>query len=111
MFEVGDLSGKYGSLKNKNVFNGKWLDLNLQIYGPNTILGRSIVIHKSDATGSRLTCSNIEPFNAQVLSGKVDFTTNTKLSLGGVVTLVRKFRIRFIEPSRVSDAIFNLRQK
>ena len=47
-YEIGDLAGKYGNLDDK-----KWLrefhnDTNLPLFGHNSILGRSVLIHKKD---------------------------------------------------------------
>ena len=57
-FQVGDLSGKYGVLDDllsvKEVHN----DTNLPMFGVNSILGRSIVIHKKHS-GERWACSSI----------------------------------------------------
>lgn len=46
----GDLSGKYGKIstaKYSRIFD----DWNLPLFGPNSVVGRSIVLHRSD--GSR----------------------------------------------------------
>ncbi len=46
-YEVGDLSGKYGSLKGKNNVVGRFVDPNLSLFGPQSVERRSIVIHNS----------------------------------------------------------------
>ncbi|RUS91560.1 hypothetical protein EGW08_000675 [Elysia chlorotica] len=61
MFEVGDLSGKYGLLNGEMSKSGTYTDYNLQLFGTNSIVGRSLVIHRNDATSSRWVCVNIEP--------------------------------------------------
>eukprot|EP01063_Lacrimia_lanifica_P008742 TRINITY_DN1578_c0_g1_i7.p1 TRINITY_DN1578_c0_g1~~TRINITY_DN1578_c0_g1_i7.p1 ORF type:complete len:672 (+),score=181.84 TRINITY_DN1578_c0_g1_i7:45-2060(+) len=54
--EVGDLSGKHGSLD----VPGQYLftDGSLPLSGPNSVDGRSIVIHGTD--GGRLTCADVK---------------------------------------------------
>ena len=53
MYEVGDLSAKYGMLNNDSNKTGTYTDYNLQLFGKNSIIGRSLVIHRNDATASR----------------------------------------------------------
>lgn len=60
-YEVGDLSGKFGTLANKNNFAKNFTDPYLQLFGKNSILGRSIVIHKNSAGNPRWICSTIRP--------------------------------------------------
>ena len=55
--EVGDLSGKSGSLVGLDVADRVWYDSNLPLSGPYSIVGRSVVIHK--ANGERWVCANI----------------------------------------------------
>ena len=59
-FEIGDLSGKFGYLAGFNDFSGTFTDPNVPLFGPYSILGRSIVIHRNDADGTRWVCSNIQ---------------------------------------------------
>ena len=47
-YEVGDLSGKFGLLTGYNDFNGTYYDWNLPLFGTNSIIGRSLVIHKME---------------------------------------------------------------
>uniref|UniRef100_H3AAW4 Superoxide dismutase copper/zinc binding domain-containing protein n=1 Tax=Latimeria chalumnae TaxID=7897 RepID=H3AAW4_LATCH len=56
-YEVGDLSGKHGSLKNLVNYKSTFIDWNLPCFGNNSIVDRSVVIHKTD--GSRLLCGNL----------------------------------------------------
>lgn len=60
-YEVGDLSGKFGMLNNMADYKKNMTDPNLQLFGKNTIIGRSMVIHKNDASGSRWVCATIWP--------------------------------------------------
>lgn len=59
-YEIGDLSGKYGPLtEDQDLYNflGIYVDMNLPLFGINSIVGRSVVIHKAD--GKRWICANI----------------------------------------------------
>lgn len=64
-YEVGDLSGKFGTLKDKASLYGTLMDTNLQLFGQNNIIGRSIVIHFAD--GSRWVCANIDSTEKMVV--------------------------------------------
>jgi len=57
-FEVGDLSGKYGSLDKKKAVKEVHNDTSLPMFGLHSIIGRSIVIHKK-RRGERWACSSI----------------------------------------------------
>lgn len=62
-YEVGDLSGKHGPLaevpQQADHFKGQFKDDKLPMSGENSIIGRSIVIHKND--GKRWICASIVP--------------------------------------------------
>lgn len=45
-YEVGDLSGKFGTLDNHTIYKSFYNDSLLTMFGPRSILGRSVVIHK-----------------------------------------------------------------
>jgi len=47
-YEMGDLSGKYGTLDNKKRYAITYNDTMLPLFGPRSILGRSVVIHKRE---------------------------------------------------------------
>lgn len=51
-YEIGDISGKFGSLSDQNQFENHYKDSNMPLSGPNSIIGRSLVIHYKN--GSRL---------------------------------------------------------
>lgn len=51
-YEIGDISGKFGSLADQNQFQNHYKDSNMPLSGPNSIIGRSLVIHYRN--GSRL---------------------------------------------------------
>uniref|UniRef100_UPI003AAF091C uncharacterized protein cusr n=1 Tax=Centroberyx gerrardi TaxID=166262 RepID=UPI003AAF091C len=56
-YEAGDISGKFGMLNGLNQLTALFMDANLPLTGPNSIVGRSLVIHYSN--GSRMQCANI----------------------------------------------------
>ncbi|XP_022918484.2 uncharacterized protein [Onthophagus taurus] len=58
-YEMGDLSGKFGGLDNHTLFKGAYNDTMLPLFGPSSILGRSIVIHKR-FDSRRWACTTIE---------------------------------------------------
>ncbi|CAG7838672.1 unnamed protein product [Allacma fusca] len=57
-YELGDLSGKYGKFSGLDNVTSDYMDTNLPLFGPNSIIGRSIVIHR-DSDGGRWICGNI----------------------------------------------------
>ncbi|XP_070210384.1 uncharacterized protein [Littorina saxatilis] len=59
MYEVGDLSGKYGLLNGQEAVTDTFRDFNLPLFGVHSVLGRSLVIHKDLAGGPRWVCTNI----------------------------------------------------
>ncbi len=72
-YEVGDLSGKYGSLKDKNNVVGRFVDPNLALFGPQSIERRSIVIHATPKP-TRLTCANIGNADKPEITAVAQFT-------------------------------------
>ena len=88
---MGDLSGKYGYLSGKNIYNLTVTDMNLPMFGPYSSLGRSVVLHADDKKGSRLACANIEPKEATKLSGVANFTGDSNFQINGYVRMVREF--------------------
>lgn len=75
-FEIGDLSGKFGSLAGENNFNREYTDPNIPLFGPFSIIGRSIVIHRDDSDGTRWICSDIQRIS-RVVQVTTTFTTDT----------------------------------
>lgn len=47
-YQMGDLSGKVGTLDGLTQFEGVYNDSRLPLFGSYSILGRSIIIHKKD---------------------------------------------------------------
>lgn len=58
-YEMGDLSGKFGLLDNQTFYKSEYNDTMLPLFGPRSILGRSIIIHKKHQN-KRWACSTIE---------------------------------------------------
>lgn len=58
-YEIGDLSGKYGTISNLEELSFTHSDYNLPLFGKNSILYRSLVIHYKN--NSRWMCTNIFP--------------------------------------------------
>ena len=75
-FQVGDLSGKFGSLSRRNNIHREYVDPNVPLFGAFSILGRSIVIHEDDAHGTCFICSNIQRIG-QVVQVKTIIDTDT----------------------------------
>lgn len=76
-YEVGDMSGKYGTLDGKDEEINTFFDLNLPLHGKNSIIGRSVVIHKKERN-FRWVCGTIEPMfskkdNVQLISAIASF--------------------------------------
>lgn len=59
-YEVGDLSGKFGLLDYKAVHKSDFVDATLPLHGVNSIIGRSIVVHKMERN-ARWVCATIWP--------------------------------------------------
>ena len=61
-YEIGDLSGKYGSFLNFMNYRKEHTDYNLPLFGRNSIQGRSVVIHKLKIqdNNARWVCNNIK---------------------------------------------------
>ncbi|MBN3283990.1 SOD5 dismutase, partial [Polyodon spathula] len=57
MYETGDLSGRHGSMAGQDNFNSTFTDWNLPLFGRNSIVGRSVVIHHPNS--SRLLCGTV----------------------------------------------------
>lgn len=58
-YEVGDLSKKYGLLTGSDTKSATYTDFNLQLFGINSVLGRSIVIHYDQTGSPRWVCANL----------------------------------------------------
>lgn len=70
-YAVGDLSGKFGTLSNKNQeFFTTW-DFNLPLFGQFSVVGRAVVIYAPD--GPAIACSNIELIGKNVSTAYATF--------------------------------------
>ena len=58
-YEVGDLSGKFGSLADLSSIDRTYGDPNVPLFGSFGIIGRSIVLHQNDPGGTRKYCADI----------------------------------------------------
>lgn len=73
--EMGDSSGKLGPIDvptYKSGINGEpevgkyyFIDTDLSLCGPTSIIGKSVVIHEANFAHARLTCANILEFKAR----------------------------------------------
>lgn len=95
LYEMGDLSGKFGTLDNKNKYYSTHNDTMLPLFGPRSILGRSIVIHKKDKN-LRWACSTIErgyaPSEARELRAIASFHHPDGFAYG-YVRMVMSFKV------------------
>ncbi|KAM8879791.1 uncharacterized protein cusr [Spinachia spinachia] len=57
MYEIGDLSAKHMSLADTSEVDLMFTDFSLPLFGRNSIVGRSVVIHQPD--GARYVCASI----------------------------------------------------
>ena len=55
---IGELTHRHGPLRSDMADGTTWIDSHLPLRGPNSIVGRSIVIHGAD--GARIACATIE---------------------------------------------------
>lgn len=70
-YEVGDLSSKHGSLADLDDVNQTFIDFHLPLFGRNSIVGRSVVIHlRTD--GSRYACGSVV-YSGEVIVGRARF--------------------------------------
>eukprot|EP00094_Tigriopus_californicus_P005910 TCALIF_05695-PA protein Name:"Similar to sodE Superoxide dismutase [Cu-Zn] 5 (Dictyostelium discoideum)" AED:0.01 eAED:0.01 QI:0/-1/0/1/-1/1/1/0/1143 len=72
-YEVGDLSGKYGSFQDQNVRFDEFIDPTLSLFGKWSIVGRSIVIHEIPVP-HRLACTNIDLVDREMLTAVAEYT-------------------------------------
>ncbi|XP_072025881.1 uncharacterized protein [Amphiura filiformis] len=89
MYEVGDLSAKFDSFAGLDSYAEASADTNLYLYGPRSVVGRSIVIHRNDLGGTRWVCATLIPDyssgNAYTVMATATFTMESQIV--GTVTL------------------------
>ena len=91
MYEVGDLSGKFDSFAGLDDYQNTSLDNNLYLFGPRSVTGRSIVIHRDDESGTRWVCATLHPElpgNAYTVVATATFTTESDIR--GTVVFVSR---------------------
>ncbi|CAG4945254.1 unnamed protein product [Parnassius apollo] len=75
-YELGDLGSKYGLLDDFKTFSTFYNETQMSLFGPYSILGRSVVIHQKSKK-RRLACSSVErgysPSEARELRGVASF--------------------------------------
>lgn len=69
-YEIGDLSSRHGSLSNETDIQASFTDWNLPLYGQNSIVGRSVVLHQPN--GMRFICSSVG-YPGEVIMAKALF--------------------------------------
>lgn len=57
--DIGDLSGKHGSLAGLDIVADTYEDNDLTLFGPKSIAGRSVVIHRNEDGNPRWVCADI----------------------------------------------------
>lgn len=70
-YAVGDLSGKFGSLANKNTEVFMSYDFNLPLHGTFSVIGRALVLYAPD--GPPVACSNIEVVGVNITTAYATF--------------------------------------
>ncbi len=70
--EVGDFSGKLGRLRNDQQ-QQFFVDPLLNLYGPQSVIGRALVIHYPGSPNNRFICANIEPLGCRVKNLRAAF--------------------------------------
>ena len=80
MYELGDLSGKFGLLSGLASAENDVVDTTLPLFGPFSVLGRGLVIHQA-SNHSRWVCANVEPVDAKMTTAMAIF----RYPLGGRV--------------------------
>ncbi|XP_046653346.1 uncharacterized protein LOC124344000 [Daphnia pulicaria] len=82
MYELGDLSGKFGMLTGLTTLENDVTDTTLPLFGPYSVQGRGLVIHLA-SDGSRWVCTNVEPFGVKMTTAVAIF----RYPLGGRIFL------------------------
>ncbi|CAH2059735.1 unnamed protein product, partial [Iphiclides podalirius] len=75
-YELGDFGDKYGLLDDFKTFSTAYNETQMSLFGPFSILGRSVVVHQK-AKGRRWACSSVErgysPTEAREIRGIASF--------------------------------------
>lgn len=78
LYELGDLSGKFGMLTGLSILENDVVDTTLPLFGPFSINGRGLVIHLASG-GSRWVCTNVQPLDVKMTTAMAIF----RYPLGG----------------------------
>ena len=78
LYELGDLSGKFGMLTALSILENDVVDTTLPLFGAYSINGRAMVIHLA-ADGARWVCTNVEPVDVAMTTAMAIF----RYPLGG----------------------------
>ncbi|XP_078079317.1 uncharacterized protein cusr [Mustelus asterias] len=70
-YEVGDISGKFGTLNNLNQLSANYTDQNLPLFGPHSVVSRSLVIYQTN--GLRSQCANLHTTGGEYIQAKAVF--------------------------------------
>ncbi|KAI1278098.1 hypothetical protein HDE_14499 [Halotydeus destructor] len=70
-YAVGDLSGKFGSLNNKQLETFTGFDFNLPLFGTFSVIGRALVLYAPD--GPPIACANIELSGTNITTAYATF--------------------------------------
>ncbi len=91
MYEVGDLSAKFDSFSGLDNYIKTSADTNLYLFGPRSVAGRSIVIHRDDSSGTRWVCATLNndlpSGNAYTLMATAEFWPGSKMTLVSVTKM------------------------
>lgn len=79
MYELGDLSGKFGMLTGLSSAENDVVDTTMPLFGPYSVVGRGLVIHLA-SDGSRWVCANVEPVGVKMTTAMAIF----RYPLGGI---------------------------
>ena len=82
--EIGDFSNKLGYLQNNQTWQ-TFVDPNLNLYGSQSIIGRSLVIHRGVQPENRWICANIEYLGARVDILRASLVGATNMYHGDVI--------------------------
>ena len=72
-YEAGDLTGKFGSWAGLVSSSGYHTDI-APLLQMADLVGKSITVHKNDATKTRWVCANILPIDSSVITAVASFT-------------------------------------
>lgn len=70
-YAIGDLSGKYGTLVEKQNEKISTVDFNLPLFGHDSIVGRAVVFYTSN--GTDVACANLDLVDAQLTTSFATF--------------------------------------